>query len=163
MISKDDTVKVIGFTKLHKNGVKQIIEVIKGKLEPIILYSDKTMDYSIMIVTVPINAKLAKEICKSILETVEKRTGIRLSCDIFPHYTSRHSVLSHGSNDFRLPMCNGELVLKDGTFTDDITSMSIVIHDLRNYKEIFEKRDTALVNAFYPEKIENEETESVNC
>ena len=54
-------------------------------------------------------------------------------------------------------MYSGELVLRDGKFTEDFEDMQVTIHDLRHYVDIHTKENEFLANAFYPEKEEDRE------
>ena len=164
-ISIKNEIKVLGFSGLEKIDAKHIIEAISGEFEPIIFKESKNNTYSILILTVPIHAKTAKEICNNILVKVYTNHGkaLDLKTNVIPAYTSRKSAKKNSNNQFRLPMYSGELVLRDGKFTEDFEDMQVTIHDLRHYVDIHTKENEFLANAFYPEKEEDrEESKSVD-
>ena len=161
LITVKNEIKVLGFSGLEKIDAKHIIEAINGEFKPLIFKECKNNTYSILIITVPISAMTAKQICNNILDRVFTNHGkaLDLKTNVIPAYTSRKSAKTHGNNQFRLPMYAGEQVLREGKFTADFEDMPVTIHDLRNYKRIHDKEDEFLDKAFNSEK---EEPESVD-
>lgn len=160
-ISVKNEVKILGFSGLEKSDAKHIEEAIGNEFKYIIFKESKNNTYSILIITVPIPAKTAKQICNNILEDVFKNHGkaLDLKTNVIPAYTCRRSAKTHGNNQFRLPMYAREQVYRDGKFTADFEDMPVTIHDLRNYEKIHAKEDEFLDKAFNSEK---EEPESVD-
>lgn len=163
IVEKDDSVRFLGFTKLQAHSIKLILNILRSEgIVPRIFYSPKGYEYRIIISVKPVSACVAKRYCKYVLSEIRKQGVTLSSVDYFPRYSNRNSALKnriHTSNELRLPMYAGELILGTlppadvqevygkwllGHLAKDIDIVPNVLNDLSRCKEMFENQDEAL-------------------
>jgi hypothetical protein len=170
LVEVDDSVRYLGFTRLEAHSISEILEILRREnIVPRIFYNPKEYKYRMIITVKPVSAWVAKRFCKYVLKEVSKlwitptnKKGLTLSVDYFPKYSSRRSAITRTSNELKLHMYNGELVLRtlppvevEGIYekwlqrhlSNDIACVPNVINDLSKYREMFYKQDEVRVKA----------------